>query len=62
MMGAAERKEVGDWHSQPSSDFFERLERWCIPAAFHQAQEINRDIERLGELLLSHSAFNANLP
>jgi hypothetical protein len=56
------REQVGHRHPKTFRYPVECLKRRSIPAALDQAQEIYRDVEGFGELLLSHVTAEPNFP
>jgi hypothetical protein len=54
------RKEIGNWDAQLRREYVEVFERGSINAALDQAQEVHRNVEQLGELLLAHLLGQAN--
>lgn len=53
-------EEVFDGNSESNGERFDGFERRGIETTFYKAEEINRDIQKLRELLLSHQATLAN--
>ena len=53
-------EEVFDWNSESNGERFDGFERRGIETTFYKAKEVNRDIQKLRELLLSHQATLAD--
>ena len=53
-------EEIGNWDAQLHREYVEVFEGGSIDAALDQAQEVHRNIEQLGELLLAHLPGQAN--
>jgi hypothetical protein len=54
-------EEIRNRFPKAARHSFKFLERWGVPAAFDQAQKIDRDANEFGEFLLSFIRFVANL-
>jgi hypothetical protein len=55
---AREFEELPNGYLQTTRDLLQLLERWGIDAAFDQTEEINRDSNQFGELLLCQPPFS----